>query len=246
MEENYETLEEELGQLRAEPPPQKPDQQIHSPETYATKNIQEEMSPPRPGPEPKISAKDPSFSETAYPSKTLPTQNLSETETPWENITLNHCLFVTITILVITSGFHKLHEAVHGAPDEVEECAVTAQHSGALQHRPCPTELEPSLWDVMIWWLPDLDDEDDEDKDRVKSKRRTTHTSSHLRKKPQPNKNLMKQADVKLKNHRAKKIKTEELISKKKGQHRKATNVEDQVYKKEVPVKKKLVKKDPI
>ncbi|XP_034039265.1 uncharacterized protein LOC117522004 isoform X4 [Thalassophryne amazonica] len=123
MEENYETLEEELGQLRAEPPPQKPDQQIHSPETYATKNIQEEMSPPRPGPEPKISAKDPSFSETAYPSKTLPTQNLSETETPWENITLNHCLFVTITILVITSGFHKLHG---------KSCAWGTRRSGRM------------------------------------------------------------------------------------------------------------------
>lgn len=41
--------------------------------------------------------------------RTLSIQNLSQMEKPWENVTLNRCLFVAITILVLTSGFQRLH-----------------------------------------------------------------------------------------------------------------------------------------
>lgn len=41
--------------------------------------------------------------------KALSIQNLSQIEKPWENVTLNRCLFVAITILVLTSGFQRLH-----------------------------------------------------------------------------------------------------------------------------------------
>lgn len=41
--------------------------------------------------------------------RTMSIQNLSQMEKPWENVTLNRCLFVAITILVLTSGFQRLH-----------------------------------------------------------------------------------------------------------------------------------------
>lgn len=41
--------------------------------------------------------------------KTLSMQNLTQIETPWENVTLNRCLIVAISILVLTSGFQRLH-----------------------------------------------------------------------------------------------------------------------------------------
>lgn len=41
--------------------------------------------------------------------KALSIQNLSQIEKPWENVTLNRCLFVAISILVLTSGFQRLH-----------------------------------------------------------------------------------------------------------------------------------------
>lgn len=36
-------------------------------------------------------------------------QNVTKIEKPWENVTLNRCLFVAITILVLTSGVQRLH-----------------------------------------------------------------------------------------------------------------------------------------
>lgn len=41
--------------------------------------------------------------------KALSIQNLSQIDRPWENVTLNRCLFVAITILVLTSGFQRLN-----------------------------------------------------------------------------------------------------------------------------------------
>lgn len=41
--------------------------------------------------------------------KALSIQNLSQIDRPWENVTLNRCLLVAITILVLTSGFQRLN-----------------------------------------------------------------------------------------------------------------------------------------
>ncbi|XP_055359840.1 uncharacterized protein LOC114844346 isoform X2 [Betta splendens] len=107
MEESYETFEEELGPPRANPPPQKSVRQSSRAEMYSARKIREEMIPgPRdPRVEPKALAKDASL----HTASSLSNQKLTLMETPWENVTLNRCLFVAITILVLTSGFQRLH-----------------------------------------------------------------------------------------------------------------------------------------
>ncbi|XP_070830180.1 uncharacterized protein [Chaetodon trifascialis] len=111
MEESYETFEEELGPPRADPPPQKPVRQIRRPEMYPTRRVREEMAPvpQQPRAEPQNLPREPSSSRTTSLRKALSIQNLSQIETPWENVTLNRCLFVAITILVLTSGLQRLH-----------------------------------------------------------------------------------------------------------------------------------------
>ncbi|XP_047188058.1 uncharacterized protein LOC118310611 isoform X3 [Scophthalmus maximus] len=133
MEESYETFEEELGPSRADPPPQKPVRQIRRPEMYATRKIREEMAPVfhQPRAEPKALQRETSFPRKASLHETMSIQNLNQIETPWENVTLNRCLFVAITILVLTSGFQRLQETLrgqgtlHGEEEEVVGLAVT-------------------------------------------------------------------------------------------------------------------------
>uniref|UniRef100_UPI0037E77B59 junctional sarcoplasmic reticulum protein 1 n=1 Tax=Semicossyphus pulcher TaxID=241346 RepID=UPI0037E77B59 len=224
MEESYETFEEELGPPRADPPPQKPVRQIRRPEMYTTRKVREEMAPQQPRAEPKTLPREPSFPRTTPLPKASSIQNLTLIDTPWENVTLNRCLFVAITILVLTSGFQRLHETMRGqGTAEEEEVELTVRRPGALRHRGQPPEPETSLWEVMFWWLPDLDDEDDEEEEdddgevrRVKSKKGVpARTSKGLRNKPLPDKKLMKRREGKLKDRRAKKARDEETKDKK-------------------------------
>lgn len=78
------------------------------------------------------------------------------------------------------------------------------------------------MWEVMFWWLPDLDDEDDEEEDddgvvrRVKSKRgATARPSRGLRNRPLPDKKLIKQREGKLKERGAKKDRDDGVKDKK-------------------------------
>ncbi|XP_033506882.1 uncharacterized protein LOC117272202 isoform X1 [Epinephelus lanceolatus] len=228
MDESYETFEEELWPPRADPPPQKPVRQTRRPEMYATRKVREEMVPfpQQPRAEPKTLAKEPSLPRT-IPSapvlKAVPVQNMTQIETPWENVTLNRCLFVAITILVLTSGFQRLHETLRGQgmAEEEEEVGLTVRRSGTLRHRGLPPEPETSLWDVMFWWLPDLDDDDDEDDEEdddgeVKRGKRgvKAQASSRLRNKPLLDKKLLKQRKGKLKDRRANKARDEETKEK--------------------------------
>ncbi|XP_075953992.1 uncharacterized protein LOC142956339 [Anarhichas minor] len=223
MEESYETFEEELRPPRADPPPQKPVRQILRPEMYAPRKVREERSQfsQQPRAEPKILPREPSSPRTTL-HKASSIQNLTQIETPWENVTLNRCLFVAITILVLTSGFQRLHETLRGqGAAEEEEVGLTVRRTGKIQHRRQPPP-ETSLWEVMLWWLPDLDDEEDEDDDDdeqvkiEKSKRGATARASRgLRNKPPPDKKLMKQREGKFKERRARKAKDEEIKEKK-------------------------------
>ncbi|KAM4605293.1 uncharacterized protein ACJ7VT_017571 [Polymixia lowei] len=228
MEESYETFEAELGPPRPEPPPQKPVRQTRRSEMYATRKNREESAPvPQPPqPVPKVLPREPSFPRSMSLRKSLSIQNLTQIDTPWENVTLNRCLFVAITILVLTSGCQRLHEALRGQrmADE-EEVGLTVRRSGTLRHRVQPPEPETSLWEVIFWWLPDFDDDDDEDEDddddeeakKGKSNRRAAARASRgLRNRPQPDKKLMKQREGKLKGRRAKRDKDEEVKEKKK------------------------------
>ncbi|CAN9502886.1 unnamed protein product [Ophioblennius macclurei] len=153
-------------------------------------------------------------------------QNLTPMETPWENVTLNRCLFVAITILVLTSGFQRLNEALRGhrAMEEEEEVRLTTRHRGSIRHRGQTLEPDISLWDVMFWWLPDFDDEDEDEADEeddegdedeeVKRRKvkqsREARASSSLRNKPLPDQKLMKRREGSLKERRAKKDRKEE------------------------------------
>lgn len=225
MEESYETFEEELWPPRADLPPQKPVRQIRRPEMYPTRKLREEMASQQTKAEPTTLLREPSIPKTpTMQPKSEPIQNLSQIDRPWENVTLNRCLFVAIAILVLTSGFQKLHETMRGqGTAEVEEDdELAVRRPGALRHRGQPPEPETTLWEVVFWWLPDFDDEDDdEDEDdstevkRVKSKRGTPARSSKgIRNKPLPDKNLMKQREGKLKDKRARKTKGEETKEK--------------------------------
>lgn len=205
MEESYDTFKEDF-------PPQRPSRPIRRPELYATRKLKEEMAsvPLQIKAEPKILARESSFSR----STSMP-QTTTQPEVPWESVTLNRCLFIAITILVLTSGIQRLHEALHGykaSPDEEEdEYGLIMRRHRALRYR---TELhETTLWELMLSWLPDLDDDDDDDEGdedgdvRVKKrqpKRRLVKTLSGLRNKPLPDK-LLKQRDETLKGSKAKK-----------------------------------------
>ncbi|XP_063742271.1 junctional sarcoplasmic reticulum protein 1 isoform X2 [Eleginops maclovinus] len=188
---------------------------------YAPRKIREDMAPfpQKPRSEPKILPREPSIPRTTSLHKPLSGPNLTHIETPWENVTLNRCLFVVISILVLTSGFQRLHETLRGQRTVEEEVGVKVRRSGSLRHRGQPPEPETTLWEVMFWWLPDLDDDEDEEEDddddgqlkRVKSKR----GASGFRNKPLPDKTLMKPKEGKLKDKRAKKARNEEIKDKK-------------------------------
>ncbi|XP_047444370.1 junctional sarcoplasmic reticulum protein 1 isoform X2 [Mugil cephalus] len=239
MEESYETFEEELGPSRADPPPQKPVRPIHRPEMYATRKIREDMAPAPQPPraEPKTVPRQSSTPKLTSLHKSLSIQNLAEIQ-PWENVTLNRCLFVAITILVLTSGFQRLHETLRGqraAEEDEEEAGLMVRRSGTLRHRGQPPEPETSLWEVMFWWLPDLDDEDEEEDDddeqvgRGKSRRGVKARATRgLRNKPLPDKKLLKQRDSKLKGRRAKKAWDEEIKEKKGRVKKKEPEIEDE------------------
>ncbi|KAF7668668.1 hypothetical protein LDENG_00297460 [Lucifuga dentata] len=228
MEESYETFEEELGQSKPEPPPQKPARQIRRPEMYATRKIKAVTAPVLQQPKQELKAllREPSISRTPSPHKTMSAENLSQTETPWENVTLNRCLFVAITILVLTSGFQKLHETLHGrGPAEEEEIGLTVRHLGTLRHRARLSEPEATLREGIFWWLPDVNDEDDEDEQDNDAKQGKSKRLRGLRNRPQPDKKLTKQRGSKLKDRRAKKARDEE-IKDKKGREKKSKPTE--------------------
>ncbi|XP_061695571.1 uncharacterized protein LOC133511015 [Syngnathoides biaculeatus] len=217
MEESYETFEEELGPPGEDPPPQKPVRQTRQPEMYVSRKVREEMSavPPPPKVEPKTLHMDPRAPRKFPVQKALSMQNLSQIETPWENVTLNRCLFVAITILVLTSGCQRLHETLRGrgaAEEEDEEVELIVRHPTTLRHRGKPPQPETTLWEVLFWWLPDLNDEDD-----GKRKRGAPNQSLRgLRNRPVPDKKLTKQREGTLQTRRAKKAREQHAKDKKK------------------------------
>lgn len=127
------------------------------------------MSWSHPSPSPAVLT-DVSLFAAASLHRTLSIQNLSQMEKPWENVTLNRCLFVAITILVLASGFQRLHgnhhsisvhpgttlmlsvltEAVRGqrATEEEEDVGLRVRRSGAL--RPRGQDLEVKTLSLML------------------------------------------------------------------------------------------------
>ncbi|KAM9428916.1 uncharacterized protein ACWYII_019762 [Salvelinus alpinus] len=140
--------------------------------------------------------------------KAISPQNLSQIETPWEGVTLNRCLLITITILLLSSGFQKLHETIKGRRAVEEE-----EYADALTP-------ETSLYEVLFWWLPDFNDEDDDrETKQVRLKKGVRERSlKGLRSSGTPERRLFKGREGEEKRaKRAKRERDEETKLKKKG-----------------------------
>nr|XP_057922247.1 junctional sarcoplasmic reticulum protein 1 isoform X2 [Doryrhamphus excisus] len=204
---------------------------------YTNRKVKEETSgfPQQPKVEPKTLPRETSVPRKLPLHKSMSIQNLAQIETPWENVTLNRCLFVAITILVLTSGMQRLHEALRGqeVTAEEEEVELTVRHPSLLQHRGKPLQPETTLWEVLFWWLPDLDD--DNGKRHMRK--------GGVRNKPVPDKKLMKQRDGTLKSRRAKKVKGQEAkVKKEKDAYQKHEENEEVVPNTKTQEKKKTQK----
>nr|XP_046178483.1 uncharacterized protein LOC124010150 isoform X2 [Oncorhynchus gorbuscha] len=234
---------EEFEELaRPEPPPQKP---VHRPgkEMYTQerrRTLQERTMPSQQEPPvrqqvPKMMPREPSLPARSMSlRKAMSLQNLSQIETPWEGVTLNRCLFIAITILLFSTVFQKLHETIkggRGVEEEEYDIALTVRRS-ALRHRVQPQEPEKSLYEVLFWWLPDIDDDNEEEADegetkqgRVK-KRVRERSLKGLRGNGTPERKLVKGREGKTKDKRAKRERDEETKGKKKGKQAKLGDVE--------------------
>lgn len=212
-ESTFETFEEELGSPLQEAPP-KPIRQSRRPEMYAQRRMREEAANPQPVP--KTVPRDAAGIRTNSMSglrKALSMQSLTQVEVPFQGVTLNRCLFIAITILVITSGCQRLHETLRGQRDlaEEEEYGLSVRPSALKKHRHEP-EPESSLWDTLFWWFPDDDDDDDDEEEggRGRKKRGTREKSSKsLRNKSLFGKSLLK-PDRGLKDKKEKRRKEED------------------------------------
>ncbi|CAL8281541.1 unnamed protein product [Lota lota] len=228
MEDRYGTSGHETGPSGPEAPPLKPVRQIRRPEIYPSRRMQEQSTASllhhQPPPVPRTQPREPSTPPSTRLHKSTSLQNLSQTETPWGSVTLNRCLFVAIAILLVTSGFRKLHEALGGRRAAHEEEFGLTGRLGALKHRAIPSQPQTSLWEVVFWWVPDLTDEDEESVkvNRGRSKRRAADTISRsLRNRPLLE-NLMKPRENKLKDRRRKRTRddSEEVNAKNKQQEK--------------------------
>ncbi|KAI1882855.1 hypothetical protein AGOR_G00239200 [Albula goreensis] len=163
MEEStFETFEDELGAPLQEDPPTKTVRQIRRPDTQAPRKMKEEP----PSPQNTLKPVQKEMSRTMSIRRALSIQNLSQMESPWEGVTLNRCLFVAITILLISSGFQRLHAALKSLrterDGERDEDSLALTRVG-LRHDRVPPQPETSLWDSFFWWVLEDDEEEVEE-----------------------------------------------------------------------------------
>ncbi|XP_026133466.1 uncharacterized protein LOC113112269 isoform X1 [Carassius auratus] len=193
-ESTFETFEEELGKPLQEVPPQKPFRQVRTggkAEMYAQRRVQEEAPNVQQVPK-MIPREHPVSGATASLRKALSIQNLTQIETPWEGVTLNRCLIAVITILLLSYGLQRIHEAVRGRKDVSEELiALNDRHALIKRGKITPHEPDTSLWDTLFWWIDD---------DEGKSKR----VSRGLRHRALPDLRLLKKRDTKFSERRRK------------------------------------------
>ncbi|KAL2097113.1 hypothetical protein ACEWY4_006320 [Coilia grayii] len=216
MEEStFETFEEELGTPLQDAPPPKPIRQARRPEMYAQRRMRED--PPVSHQVPKTIPREPPSSRTNAMSglrKALSMQSLSQVEVPFQGVTLNRCLFIAITILVITSGFQRLHETLRGrrnvVEEEEEESGLSLRHSSLRKHHREP-EPKNSVWDTFLWWVADDDDDDEKEGGRGRKKRGAQEKPSRsLRHRSLPGKSLLKESAGSLRDRRRKRRRGEE------------------------------------
>lgn len=170
-ESTFETFEEELGQPLQEVSPPKPLRAARTggrAEMYAQRRTREE-APALQQQIPKMTPREHLTSSATSLRKARSIQNLAQIETPWEGVTLNRCLIIAITILVLTSGLQRINEVLRGRKDVNEESTAVSERHAFIRGSKLPAqENETSLWDTLFWWL-----DDDEDSNKRKSKRAT-------------------------------------------------------------------------
>ncbi|KAI4881695.1 hypothetical protein NFI96_031344, partial [Prochilodus magdalenae] len=174
--------------------------------------------------------------------KTLSLQNVAQIEVPWEGVTLNRCLFIAITILVLTSGCQRLNEVVRGRKDGADVdgigTALNVRHTGMRKGRLPPPEPETSLWETFFWWVSD---DDEEVGRRGRTRKATQEKSSRgLRHKATPNRNLLKGRQDRFKARRGKARQDEEELKERvKGQRVKEKRLTQKKLEKKEQGKKK-------
>lgn len=177
---------------------------------------------------PKMTTREHPVSSATSLRKALSIQNLAQIETPWEGVTLNRCLIIAISILVLTSGLQRINEALRGHKDE-EITAVSERHA-VIRRAKLPThEPETSLWDTFFWWV----DDDDEGSSKRKSKRASQkRTSRGFRHRTVPNLRLLKKRETKF---------TERRGRRDAGEMKERTK---RTKEKEIEVRKKKIEKE--
>ncbi|XP_042569484.1 uncharacterized protein LOC109086163 isoform X2 [Cyprinus carpio] len=249
-ESTFETFEEELGKPLEDVPPQKPVRQARTggrAEMSAQRRVREEA--PNVQQAPKMIPREHPVSGATSLRRALSVQNLTQTETPWEGVTLNRCLIAAITILLLSSGLQRIHEVVRGRKDVSEE--LTALHDRhALIKRGKITQHEPytSLWDTLFWWIDD-DDDDDEGKSKRVSRGRV---SRGLRHRALPDLRLLKKRETKFTERRRRRRgrreedETKERLTKEKEMKVKKVEEEEEEDTEEMKKPKKAVKESKL
>ncbi|XP_077078336.1 uncharacterized protein LOC143731349 isoform X2 [Siphateles boraxobius] len=205
-ESTFETFEEELGKPVQDVPPPKPIRQARTgsrAEMYAQRRLREEA--PIVQQVPKMIPREHPVSGATSLRKALSIQNLTQIETPWEGVTLNRCLIVAVTILLLTSGLQRIHEAVRGRKDE-KLTALNERHNLIKRWKITPNEPDTSLWDVLFWWI-----DDDDDEGSGKSKRVSRERSRSLRHRALPDPRLLKRRGTHFPERRARGRREEEI-----------------------------------
>ncbi|XP_056302506.1 uncharacterized protein LOC130214721 [Danio aesculapii] len=158
-ESSFETFEDELKKPLQENPPQKPVRQTRA-EMYTQRRVREEA--PIAQQVPKMIPREHPLSSATSLRRALSIQNLSQMqmERPWEGVTLNRCLIVAITILLLSSGLQRIHDAVRGRKEDSEALTVLTDRHTLLRRGKITPQPDSSLWDTLFWWLDDDDDEE--------------------------------------------------------------------------------------
>ncbi|KAI7809986.1 uncharacterized protein LOC130553881 [Triplophysa rosa] len=202
-ESTFETFEDELGQPLKDVSPPKPLRTARTggrAEMYTQRRTREEA--PALQQVPKMTPREHPVSSATSLRKALSIQNLAQIETPWEGVTLNRCLIIAITILVLTCGLQRINEALRGRKDVAEEFTAVSERHTFIRKAKLPThEPEMSLWDTFFWWVDD--DDDDEGTSKRKSKRASQERASRgFRHRTVPNLRLLKKRETKFSERR--------------------------------------------
>ncbi|XP_023653804.1 uncharacterized protein [Paramormyrops kingsleyae] len=170
-ESTFEMFEEELRSPAQQESAQKPIRHVRRADTQSLKRTIENL--PSPQPAPKVTQKEMSRGLSLRRALSIP--SLSQIEAPWKNITLNRCLILAITIVLIGSSCQRLHEVLQ-AWRHKDSPEVSDPHTLYLRHVSLKKEVslqqaESSLWDNWFWdWILDDGDEDEEENLKGRSK----------------------------------------------------------------------------